>query len=86
MYLGDLDIVATERDGFFNERKAAMAQRDYCRDGPMFAPSDGICYRCGKSIYMPIKGRDGMVSGYTVEQAGSRRITGCPHCNYSFCE
>ena len=50
------------------------AQRRYCeaRELPHFAPSDGICYSCGRDIYA--KG------GVTAEEAGSRLITGCPFC------
>ena len=73
----------------FNPRRAAEEQRRYCEDQecPMFAPSDGICYRCGRNIYEPYRFRDhDTVYGITVDKAGSTLITGCPHCNYSFVE
>ena len=72
----------------FNPVKAAMAQEHYCeeREGPMFAPHNGICPRCGRNIYLPTNGSKGAVHGITVEKAGNQLITGCPHCNYSFVE
>lgn len=72
-------------DGY-NWRLASAAQRNYCeeREEPMFAPPDGNCYRCGFNIYMPKNGSRGSVSGITVNDAASRLITSCPHCNYSF--
>ena len=68
---------------------------------PYFAPPDGKCYRCGKNIYerytrnratfswfRPNESSDDDVvtTGITVEAAGSHLVTGCPHCNYSYCE
>ena len=44
-----------------------------------FAPSNGICWRCGRNI---AEGEN----GYTPEDIGDYIITGCPHCHYSFCE
>lgn len=72
----------------FNPALAAKAQSDYCdrQECPMFAPRDGICYRCGRNIFLPTNGSHGAVFGITVEQAGTRLITGCPHCNYSYVE
>ena len=68
--------------------KAAKAQEKYCDEGerPLFAPHDGICYRCGRSSDLPSNGRKGAVLGFTVEDAGCKLITCCPHCNYSFLE
>lgn len=57
--------------------KANEAQIKYCEehDYPHFAPTR-FCYRCGRDIYQVI----------SVESAGSHLITGCPHCNCSFCD
>lgn len=44
-----------------------------------FAPSNGICYRCGRNI---AEGENGI----TLEKLGSYIITGCPYCHYSFCD
>lgn len=69
--------------------KAAKAQEDYCdkHDLPMFAPRNGWCYACGRCIYEPYTYRgheDHTYYGITVEEAGSRLITSCPHCNTAF--
>lgn len=54
-----------------------MAQSEFVREagGPLFAPGDGRCWKCGRQIYEAI----------SLERAGSSRITGCPHCKHSFC-
>ena len=72
----------------FDPKKAAKAQEDYCEreECPRFAPGDGLCYYCGRNIYLPTNGRNGTIYGISVEKAGSTLITGCPHCNYSFAE
>lgn len=72
----------------FDPKKAIAAQHEYCEanECPEFAPRDGRCYRCGRNIYLPTNASNGAVFGVTVEQAGNRLITGCPHCNYSFCD
>ena len=57
---------------------AAEAQREYCRrEGfPLFAPYDGICWRCGRDIYERVG----------VKGAGRELATYCPHCHVSFVE
>ena len=72
----------------FDPTKAAQAQEAYCnqREVPMFAPRNGLCYRCGYNIFLPINGSHGSVLGVTVEDAGKKLITGCPFCNCSFVE
>lgn len=74
--------------GNYDPKAAAAAQATYCEteEIPMFAPADGVCYRCGRNIFLPTNGSHGAVYGITVEEAGSTLITGCPHCNYSFVE
>lgn len=42
---------------------------------PHFAPHSGKC-SCGKQIYEKID----------IETASSSLITGCPHCNRSYCD
>lgn len=61
-----------------NIRSAIAAQKQYCRDNkaPHFAPEDGFCWSCGKQIYTRID----------EKQAGKDLITGCPHCNRSYCD
>lgn len=72
----------------FDPAISAKAQAAYCDEHelPMFAPADGHCPRCGYNIYLPVNGSHSAVMGITVEEAGSRLITGCPICNYSFVE
>jgi hypothetical protein len=69
-----------EPTGTFDSTVAAAAQRRYCaaKSLPMFAPSDGRCGWCHGDI--DGKGR------YSVEEAGSGMITGCPICHRSFCD
>lgn len=72
--------------------EAAKAQERYCDEHeiPIFAPRNGWCASCGRNIYEPYKvhsfGEKSMrVFGISVKEAGSRLITGCPHCNRTFC-
>lgn len=72
----------------FDHRRASAAQKEYCRvkGAPHFAPYHGICYRCGRDIYTEMEWPDGHRTGISVESAGAALITGCPHCNYSYCD
>jgi hypothetical protein len=47
-------------------------QKKYCEEHnvPMFAPEDGKCWCCNKQI----------------PDTDEKLITGCPFCNYSFCD
>lgn len=75
-------------DKTYDPIKAAKAQDTYCdqHEIPHFAPSDGCCYSCGRNIYQLGKYSDGSPCGISVEEAGSRLVTGCPYCHYSFVE
>lgn len=73
----------------FNVSDSMGAQERYCKDKeyPHFAPNNGICWKCNQQIYAEGKNRMGNLSeGISVEEAGSELITGCPHCNWSYCE
>lgn len=75
----------------YDSNKARAAQAEYCKrtNAPHFAPKDGRCWRCGKDIYAPIEVKYGdktYTHGITVEEAESRLVTGCPHCNRSYCD
>lgn len=81
----------------FNVDKSKSAQEKYCKETgrPHFAPADGRCYRCNKQIYEQMerkrKNFTGEVigtytTGISVEQASTELVTGCPHCNWSYCE
>jgi len=76
----------------FNVGKAVTAQNEYQKrtGSPAFPPSSGVCWVCRKNIYVPYeyKGANGetYLVGITVKEAGERLITGCPHCNRSYCD
>lgn len=72
---------------YYDTIEAVKAQKKYCeeRGFPHFAPLNGKCYSCNRDIYQPMqKGK--FQSGVTVEAAGNNLITGCPHCNRSYCD
>jgi len=54
-------------------------QKTYCtvKKVPLFIPFNGICFSCKKNIFDDEK---------TTKIAHTEHITGCPFCNYSFCE
>lgn len=80
----------------YDIQKAIAAQEKFCSDHniPLFAPTDGRCFKCGDNIYScrshknPYTTTRGKFyyTGITVEEAGKFHITGCPHCNKSFCD
>ena len=74
-------------DKRYDVQESIKAQKEHCqaKKYPHFAPTDGICYRCRRQIYSPFTA-NGFTSGITVEKAGKELITGCPHCNYSYCD
>lgn len=67
--------------------KAIAAQWEYCDKHalPHFAPVGGRCSRCGWNVFEPREYSNG-VTGVDVETAGRKHITGCPHCNNTFCD
>lgn len=77
----------------YNVSESIKAQQKYCVENkaPHFAPRSGICWKCHRNIYEPRKyfGYDNKTeytSGITVEKAGIELVTGCPHCNRSYCD
>ena len=73
----------------FNVSDSMVAQERYCKEKeyPNFAPNNGIGWKCNQQIYAEGKNRMGNLSkGISVEKAGSQLITGCPHCNWSYCD
>lgn len=75
----------------YNVAEAIDAQKAYCERtrAPHFAPRDGICWRCHQQIYAGkwVETPYGKYhSGISVEKAGSSLVTGCPHCNRSYCD
>lgn len=75
----------------YNVSKSIKAQDEYCKEKgfPHFAPRSGVCWSCNQNIYEKIvynhKDFHPWNTGLTVEQA-SRHITGCPHCNRTYCD
>lgn len=71
-------------DKLYDSKMAISAQKRYCDENevPYFAPVDGICFSCCRNIYVPY----GASMGITVDEAGRRLITSCPHCNKSYVE
>ncbi|MBE0152936.1 hypothetical protein FOT80_26535 [Serratia fonticola] len=69
----------------FSPTAARKAQAEYCRDNhaPHFAPLDGICWRCKRDIYQQ-QNASGRSTGISVQEAGSKVICFCPHCNRSY--
>lgn len=70
----------------FDPAAAHAAQTKYCNEtkAPHFAPTRN-CYRCNSNIYEQID-HGTYKTGISVERAGQSLVTGCPHCNYSYCD
>lgn len=85
------------KDQTYNIVEAIKAQKQYCQDkqAPHFALNNGICWSCSKNIYAPIehegKSWNGeevqkWTTGISVGKAEKELVTGCPHCNRSYCD
>ena len=80
----------------FNVQESVRAQAEYCErtEAPHFAPKTGICWKCKSNIYekketVYNKGTEHeqkFESGISVERAADGLITGCPHCNRTYCD
>ncbi|MFB1100864.1 hypothetical protein [Terribacillus sp. JSM ZJ617] len=81
----------------FDVEKAVEAQKKLCDEKglPHFAPRFGTCYNCRTNIYEEkqktrkdfLSGENvSYMTGITVEKAASELITGCPHCNRTYCD
>lgn len=82
----------------FDEEESKRNQKKVVEDGASpFAPLDGICFFCGKNIYVPLFKHSErcpytivpmadakLVTGITKEEA-KKIVTGCPHCRKTFC-
>ncbi|PPL04963.1 hypothetical protein SAMN05444682_101760 [Parapedobacter indicus] len=71
----------------FNVDEAIKAQKNYQQENkcPAFAPSNGICWKCKQQIYSE-KDHGRYKTGISVEKASTQLVTGCPHCNRSYCD
>lgn len=86
--------------GVYNVTESIKAQKKYSEEFkvPHFAPKSGICWSCNRNIYEPfaqertLYWEDGkpvkktFTTGITTEKAGKHLVTGCPHCNRSYCD
>jgi hypothetical protein len=64
-------------------QKSLQKEKGY----PDFAPSNGICYSCKRQIYSAIIHNNGdYTTGIDLEKATKELVTGCPHCNRSYCD
>ncbi|MEK4425906.1 hypothetical protein [Solibacillus sp. FSL K6-1523] len=74
----------------FNIIESAKAQAEYCKEtgAPHFAPRGGTCWNCNKNIYeeLPHRNHTSIMCGISVEEAKTQLVTGCPHCNRSYCD
>lgn len=87
------------RPELFNIGESIINQSKVWQNGnPKFAPPTGICWYCRSNIYVPKFWRSKnfrsietdigsaeYVSGITIEQSKTL-ITGCPHCNKTYCD
>lgn len=86
----------------FDISRSVVAQKDYCEreNAPHFAPHSGNCWSCGMNIYeqhhwiyeggmrkRQVEKESATVStGITIKEASEALVTGCPHCNRSYCD
>lgn len=86
----------------FDINESIEAQAKLCedKDYPHFAPSSGRCWCCNQNIYEQIgwkydkfgdkvrtdSEKADFKTGISTEKAGKELITGCPHCNRSYCD
>lgn len=86
----------------FDINQSINAQAKLCeeKEYPHFAPKDGVCWHCGCNFYEQVSwkrdelGRKIRVdlekadfkTGISTEKAGKELITGCPHCNRTYCD
>lgn len=78
-----------------NEGRQAQFEYQQRTGSPAFPPASGNCWSCSRNIYNPIEqvskdyftGEEKTrITGITVEEAGNSLVTGCPHCNRSYCD
>ncbi|HEI9782010.1 TPA: hypothetical protein SLN38_001419 [Serratia marcescens] len=76
-----------DKENKFDSELAKQAQKKYCEEvkAPHFAPNDGVCFRCKRNIYIRIDNGT-YITGISIRQASRELVTGCPHCNRSYCD
>jgi hypothetical protein len=65
--------------------ECAKSQEQFCKENklPYYAPENGICYRCKLNIYQNYQVENGASYGWSRD---NQLITGCSHCNMSYCD
>lgn len=89
-------LIKDYKDELFNAEESIKNQGKL-KGNYRLAPLNGICWTCRKNIYKPIfkklvndvcvivqKEDASFVSGITIEES-KKVVTGCPHCNRSYC-
>lgn len=81
----------------YNVEQSKKNQSEYCKEkgAPHFAPGTGTCWSCKSQIYevkywkryqkSATKDDHDYKTGVDVESS-KRLVTGCPHCNKSYCD
>jgi len=70
-----------------NTTQGIISQGKYCiiKGLEFHIPEGAICPNCKQPIFEKRKRLvDNVESGFSVEDAASKHITGCPHCYYTF--
>lgn len=69
-----------------NECRKGQLELTKAKGYPHFAPMSGRCFKCNRDIYQAYMIGDWESKGINVERASKELITGCPHCNRSYCD
>lgn len=82
-----------------NASVKAQAEYQERTGSPDFPPKSGRCWNCKRNIYEPYHWRveygqkkpcneeeSIFTTGVTTEKASNSLVTGCPHCNRSYCD
>lgn len=75
----------------YNVPKSVNGQKRYCEehDAPHFAPKSGVCWKCNRNIYEKCIQKNTYgerTTGITTHVASTQLVTGCPHCNRTYCD
>jgi hypothetical protein len=64
------------------ERREQMHE-DYCAENKLPNFARHTCYHCKKEVFNDYEVREGVIS---YGRKGDEFVTGCPHCDYTFCD
>jgi hypothetical protein len=74
-FTGESEAMSDELKFSIAESIANQSALCKANDYPHFAPRDGNCWKCRKNVYE-----------HPSENGGQTLVTGCPWCNWSYCE